>query len=207
MPSFTPPPPTRLGDVPWLQPFPDELLPEAGYEMRETVGLAFITSLQRMPPRQAAALILRDVLDYSTAEVASMLGVTPTVVKGLLQRARASQQPAPAAPPAGSPEEVALVDRFAQAFSVRDMPALLALLTDDAWLSMPPAPHEYQGRAAIEAFLRSSPTWRRDLPLSLTPIKVNTQLAYECSLAGHPAGLLVPTPRGNRIAAVTRFLL
>jgi RNA polymerase sigma-70 factor (ECF subfamily) len=63
MPSFTPPPPTRLGDVPWLQPFPDELLPEAGYEMRETVGLAFITSLQRMPPRQAAALILRDVLD------------------------------------------------------------------------------------------------------------------------------------------------
>ncbi|WP_433366590.1 RNA polymerase subunit sigma-70 [Actinoplanes sp. CA-142083] len=205
-PSFTPPPSSRSGDVPWLQPFPDDLLPDAAYEMRETVGLAFITSLQRMPPRQAATLILRDVLDYSTAEVAAMLGETPTVVKGLLQRARASRAPAPAAPPPGSPEEVALVDRFAEAFSVRDMPALLSLLTDDAWLSMPPAPHEYHGHQAIAAFLRSSPTWRPDLSLRLTPTRVNTQPAYACRLDDAPAGLLVLTLHGDRIAAMTRFL-
>jgi RNA polymerase sigma-70 factor (TIGR02960 family) len=79
-PPFEPPPPTRLGDVPWLQPFPDELLdgipdgapgPEARYQMREAVELAFVTGLQRMPPRQAATLILRDVLGYSTEEAAS----------------------------------------------------------------------------------------------------------------------------------------
>jgi RNA polymerase sigma-70 factor (TIGR02960 family) len=214
-PPFTPPTPTRAGDVPWLQPFPDALLdgvpdtapgPEARYQMREAVDLAFVTSLQRMPPRQAATLILRDVLGYPADEVASMLGVSATAVKGLLQRARAAVGDPAAASPADSPEVVALAGRFARAFSVRDMPALLALLTDDAWLAMPPAPHEYHGPPAIAEFLRSSPTWRPDLPLSLTPTRVNTQPAYACRLAGTDAGLLVLTPRAGRIAALTRFL-
>lgn len=211
-PPFTPPPPSKNGDVPWLQPFPDALLdgvpddapgPEARYQMREAVDLAFVTTLQRMPPRQAATLILRDVLGYSAGEAASMLGVSATAVKGLLQRARAAiGDPAPAA----SADAKTLAEDFARAFAARDMPALLALLTDDAWLSMPPAPHEYHGREAIAGFLRASPTWRPDLPLILTPVKVNTQLGYECALAGRDAGVLVLTPRAGRIAALTRFL-
>ncbi len=216
VPPFTPPEPSRRGDVPWLQPFPDALLdgvpdaapgPEARYQMREAVGLAFVTGLQRMPPRQAATLILRDVLGYSADEVASMLGVTATAVKGLLQRARtAVADPAPPAPPAGSPAEVALTDRFSRAFCVRDLPALLDLLTDDAWLAMPPASHEYHGHEAIAAFLRASTTWRPGPPLRLTATRVNTQPAYVCELDGAPAGLIVLTLRDNRIGALTRFL-
>jgi RNA polymerase sigma-70 factor (ECF subfamily) len=198
-----------------LQPFPDALLdgvpdaapgPEARYQMREAVDLAFVTGLQRLPPRQAATLILRDVLGYSADEVASMLGVSATAVKGLLQRARAAVGAPAAAAPADSPAVVALAGRFARAFSVRDMSALLALLTDDAWLSMPPAPHEYQGHTAIAEFLRASPTWRPGLSLRLTPTRVNTQPAFACHLDDAPAGLLVLTLDANRIAALTRFL-
>ena len=209
-PPFDPPPPTRLSEVTWLQPFPDTLLdgvpdaapgPEARYQMREAVSLAFIAALQRMPPRQAAALILRDVLGYPTDETASLLDTTPTVVKGLLQRARAAT-PAPPEHPA----DPTLPDRFAAAFTARDLPALLALLTDEAWLAMPPAPHEYQGATAIAAFLTASPTWRLSLPLRLTPTKVNTQPSYACFLDNAPAGLLVLTPHHNRVSALTRFL-
>ncbi|WP_433295540.1 RNA polymerase subunit sigma-70 [Actinoplanes sp. CA-030573] len=212
-PPFTPPAPTRLGEVTWLQPFPDELLaavpddapgPEARYQMREAVELAFVASLQRMPPRQAATLILRDVLGYPTDQTASLLDLTPTVVKGLLQRARAAlATPASAASRPADPE---LPARFAAAFTARDLDGLLALLTDDAWLSMPPAPHEYQGRKAIGAFLAASETWRDDLALRLSPTSVNTQPAYACFLDDAPAGLMVLTVRGDRLAALTRFL-
>jgi RNA polymerase sigma-70 factor (ECF subfamily) len=210
VPPFEPPTPTRHGDVPWLQPFPDALLdgvpdtapgPEARYQMREAVELAFITGLQRMPPRQAATLILRDVLGYPTDETASLLDVTPTVVKGLLQRARASL-----GEPSSRPVDPELPGRFARAFSARDLDALLALLTDDAWLSMPPAPHEYQGWSAIATFLTTSATWRADLSLRLTPTRVNTQPAYACVLAGAPAGLIVLTVHDQRITVLTRFL-
>ncbi|GIM93285.1 RNA polymerase subunit sigma-70 [Paractinoplanes toevensis] len=209
VPPFEPPAPSRLGEVTWLQAYPDALLdgvpdtapgPAARYEMREAVSLAFVTGLQRMPPRQAATLILRDVLGYTLSETADLLGVTVTVVKGLLQRARAAQ-----GEPAGAAEQDrALVDRFAQAFSARDLPALLGLLTDDAWLSMPPAPHEYHGREAIAGFLAASPTWRHALRLAET--RANGQPAFACFLDEAPAGLMVLTLRGGRIGALTRFL-
>ena len=89
LPPFDPPEPTRRGDVTWLQPYPDALLDDQLVK-RENIELAFITALQRMPPRQAAALILVDVLDFPNAEAADLLGTTPTAIKGALQRARAS---------------------------------------------------------------------------------------------------------------------
>ena len=169
-PPFQPPEPSRHGDVPWLQPYPDALLehvpdaapgPEARYTAREAVELAFVAALQRLPPRQAAVLVLCDVLGYPLGEVAPMLDTTATAVKGLLQRARTSLFLHRGEPPApGSAQERDLVRRFVEAFTTDDIDTLVTLLTDDAWLAMPPAPHEYHGAAAIASFLRASATWR-----------------------------------------------
>jgi RNA polymerase sigma-70 factor (ECF subfamily) len=222
VPPFDPPEPTRRGDVTWLQPCPDTMLeqiaysapgPETRYHSREAVELAFIAGLQRLPPRQAATLVLRDVLGYSTAEVADMLGTTPTAIKGALQRARAQlDQHRHAERPPVSSQERDLAQRFADAFTTDDIDGIVALLTDDAWLAMPPAPHEYHGAAAIAAFLTASATWRAPRRLRLVPTRANTQPAFACYLAepdertAHPAGLVVLTLRDDRIQAITRFL-
>lgn len=189
VPPFEPPAPSRRGEVTWLQPYPDVWLeqapdqapgPEASYQSRETVELAFIAALQRLPPRQTAALLLCDVLDFSTAEAAAMLDTSPTAVKGLIQRARASlaQQRGPAdhsdLPTPGSPREQDLARRFASAFVADDLDAIVALLTDDAWLAMPPAPHEYHGPEAITAFLSASAGWRGQRQVRLVPTRANT---------------------------------
>ena len=225
VPPFEPPEPTRRGEVTWLQPYPDTLLehlperapgPETRYETREAVELAFVVALQRMPPRQAATLVLRDVLGYPGAEVAGMLGTTETAVKGTLQRARAAldQRRAadrPPAPPPGSTDERRLTRRFAEAFTAGDIEQLVALLTDDAWLSMPPAPHEYHGIPAIADFYRASMGFRGSRRVSLMPTRANTQPAFgsyiaeSAGAAGHPGGLIVLTLTGDRIAAITRF--
>jgi RNA polymerase sigma-70 factor (TIGR02960 family) len=225
VPPFTPPEPSRRGEVTWLQPYPDALLdqlpepapgPEPRYETREAVELAFVVALQRMPPRQAATLVLRDVLGYPGAEVASMLGITEIAVKGALQRARAALDARraagrPPAPPAGSTDERQLTRRFAEAFTAGDIERLVALLTDDAWLSMPPAPHEYHGIPAITDFFRTSMAFRGNRRVSLVPTRANTQPAFSSyfaeshATAAHPAGLIVLTLTGDRIAAITRF--
>ena len=215
-PPFAPPEPSRRSEITWLQPCPDTLLdgladtaagPEARYQVTESVELAFVAALQRMPPRQAAALVLRDVLGFAAGEVASMLDTTPTAVKGALQRARAAldggartTRPSPA-------EERELGRRFAAAFTAADIDGVIALLTDDAWLSMPPAPHEYHGVAAIAAFLGPSFAYQAEFRLELVPTRANGQVAYASYLAGAPAGLLVLTMAGDRIQAVTRFHL
>ena len=150
--AFEPPEPTRLGELTWLEPYPDALLegvadttpgPAARYETRETVTLAFLATLQRLPPRQRAALVLRDVLGFHSAEVASMLDQSEVSVNSALQRARATletlQPPRPdRAPPPHSPAERELVGAFADAFESGDIDRVVALLTDDAWLTMPP---------------------------------------------------------------------
>jgi RNA polymerase sigma-70 factor (ECF subfamily) len=220
VPPFRPPEPTRRGDLPWLQPFPDALLelvpdaapgPAARYQMCEAVELAFVAGLQRLPPRQTAVLILRDVLGYDTAEVAGLLNTSPTAVKGALQRARHTLAAAsPPAPSAGSVGELA--GRFARAFAVGDIAAILALLTDDAWLAMPPAPHEYHGIPAVGGFLEVSGAWRAGQEMRLIPAGANRQPAFACYLAepgaasAAPAGLIVLTLRGDRIVGLTRFL-
>ena len=160
VPPFQPPEPSRRGEITWLQPYPDALLdgiadtapgPEARYQAMEAVELAFVSALQRMPPRQAATLVLRDVLGFPAGEVADMLDTTPTAVKGALQRARAAldHDAATRAPRPGADQERVLGRRFAEAFIAADIEGVVALLTDDAWLSMPPAPHEYHGIDAI----------------------------------------------------------
>jgi RNA polymerase sigma-70 factor (TIGR02960 family) len=223
VPPFRPPEPSERGEITWLQPYPDSLLegiadtapgPDARYQATETVELAFVAGLQRMPPRQAATLVLRDVLGFAGDEVASMLGTSPTAVKGTLQRARAARPERtgePARP--GSARERELARRFAEAYVAADIDGVIALLTDDAWLSMPPAPHQYHGVAAIAAMLAASFRHRGDRRMYLVPARANTQAA----LAGYvsdpaagvavPSGLFVLTMAGDRIRGATRFHL
>lgn len=226
-PPFEPPEPTRSGEATWLQPYPDTLLdqiadttprPEVRYQVKESIELAFIAGLQKLLPRQAATLVLRDVLGYSTAEVGAMLNTSETAIKGTLQRARSTlDRHRPAAdhertPPPDSAQERDLSRRFADAFTADDIDGVIALLTDDAWLSMPPAPHEYQGAVAIAAFLRAGATWRPGRHHRLVSIRANTQPAFGCYLTddeeatAYPAGLIVLTLAGNRIRTITRFL-
>jgi len=159
------PEPTRLGEVPWLSPYPDVLLdglpdqapgPEARYESREAISLAFVTALQLLPPNQRAVLLLRDVLGYRAREAADLLGLTEDAITSALKRARATldaARPSGPPPPApGGPDERALLDRFVAAFTDGDVDALVALMTDDVWVRMPPLPFEYHGAVAAHRF-------------------------------------------------------
>jgi len=227
-PEQTPPPPqpTRLAESVWLEPYPDVLLedlpdrserPEARYEAREAIGLAFVAALQRLPPRQRAVLVLRDVLAFRAAEVAEMLGVTEVSVNRALQRARATLERAvppgqrDVAPLPGSREERELVGRFTAAFEAGDVPGVVALLSDDALLTMPPAPLEYQGADAIGQFLSTVPAGGELERFRLVPTRANGQPAFGCYLrdqhapVAHAYGLMVLTLRGNRVAAITGF--
>lgn len=222
---FAVPPPSRRSEVTWLQPWPEpsdrldsgaSSDPEDDYLARETVELAFLVALQTLPPKQAAVLLLCDVLTFSTAEAASMLDTTATSVKGVLQRARRSI----ASPeishrrhrPADPTHERDLARRFAAAFTADDIDAVIALLTDDAWLAMPPASQEYHGGAAISAFFRASADWRSGRRFHLVATRANTQPAFGCYLADQPGdrlhftGLIVLSLRQDRVAGITRFL-
>jgi RNA polymerase sigma-70 factor (TIGR02960 family) len=216
VPPFAPPEPSRWGEVTWLQPYPDAWLPGPAeqYEARESIELAFIAALQRIPARQTAAVVLCDVLGFSGAEVAAMLDITATSVKGLLQRGRAAlaaggAEVAGEVGGVGLAGERELAERFARAFSADDVPAVVALLTDDAWLAMPPAPHEYHGAAAIAAFLQASVDARAagsGQRFVLRPWRFNGQVGFECALGRSDAGIVVLSLRGERICGVTRFL-
>jgi RNA polymerase sigma-70 factor (ECF subfamily) len=224
VPQVEPPEPTRLGEVVWLQPYPDAQLegvidvppgPEARYEQAEAISLAFVAALQVLPPRQLAVLILRDVLGFHASEVAGMLDSTVASVNSALKRARASLQrrypPAPdhEPPPAAcSPPEEAIAAKFVSAYSAADLDALVALLTDDVFISMPPIPFEYQGRdVAARFFGRIFGAGRR---FDLVPTRANGQPAFGAYLHApdgtrHGTGLFVLTLSGDRICALTRF--
>jgi RNA polymerase sigma-70 factor (TIGR02960 family) len=224
VPKVQPPEPTRLGEILWLEPYPDTLLegavdapvgPEARYEQTEAISLAFVTALQVLPPRQLAVLVLRDVLGFQASEVAEMLGSSVESVTSALKRARASLQrrqtptgtPEPP-PPAYSPSEDAIVGRFVSAWEAADLDALVALLTDDVFMSMPPMPFEYEGRDVVAGFCASIfGTGRR---FDLVPTRANGQPAFgayvrDANGVGHGVGLYVLTLAGDRICAMTRF--
>ena len=147
-----------------------------------------------------------------------MLESSEASVKGALQRARAAlAQRRPAAdhqrtPLPHSTRERELTRRFADAFQADDVDSLVGLLTDDAWLTMPPAPHQYRGVTAIASFLRASAAWRGGRRFRLVPTRANTQPAFGCYLddalgqVAHAAGLIVLTLEGERISAIARFL-
>ncbi|MGH2459455.1 MAG: sigma factor-like helix-turn-helix DNA-binding protein, partial [Chloroflexota bacterium] len=188
--------------------------PEARYELTEAISLAFVIALQLLPPRQRAALILRDVLGYHATEVAEMIEATVESVTSALKRARASlrryQTDREPAPSAGSLAEQALVARLAQAYQDGDVEALVTLLTDDVVISMPPVPFEYHGRELAARFI-ATVMFRPGRTYDLVPTRANGQLAFGSYLrdsAGgvrHAAGLLVLTLAGNRIRGLTRF--
>jgi RNA polymerase sigma-70 factor (TIGR02960 family) len=221
--TFEPPEPTRLGEVTWLEPYPDTLAaladtaagPEARYEAHEAISLAFVTALQLLPPRQRAVLILRDVLDFSAREVAGLLEVTEQSVTSALRRARATlarELPSPArpAPPPGSPAEQALLSRLIRAFENADVDALVALLADDVWVRMPPVPLEYQGRELARNFF-ATVAFRQGRRYRLIPARANGQPAFGGYLrdprshVAHASGLFVITVAGHQISAITRF--
>jgi RNA polymerase sigma-70 factor (TIGR02960 family) len=224
--SFPRPEPTRRTEPIWLEPYPDVLLegvadeapgPEARYEAREAVALGFVAGLQHLAPRQRAVLVLRDVLGFRAGEVADMLEVSEASVSSALQRARSAfETRLPAgdrehAPLPRSPSERDLVGRFVDAFESGDVDSVVALLTDDAWLTMPPDPREYQGHPSIAAFLAELMTWVGPDGIRLVPTRANAQPAFGYYLRdsrspiAHAGGLLVLTLEGDQISVITRF--
>jgi RNA polymerase sigma-70 factor (ECF subfamily) len=224
VPNVQPPEPTGLGEVVWLEPYPDALFegaidmplgPEARYETTEAVSLAFVAALQVLPPRQIAVLILRDVLGFHAREVAGMLDSSVESVNSALKRARASleqrlrrdadREPPPAA---SSPGENALVAKFVRAWESANLNALVALLTDDVFISMPPMPFGYEGRDVVAGFCAS--LFDAGRRFDLVPTRANAQPAFGAYLRAptgirHGTGLYVLTLAGDRIRAMARF--
>jgi RNA polymerase sigma-70 factor (TIGR02960 family) len=215
------PDPTGLGEVPWLQPYPDDLLeglpdrapgPEARYESREAISLAFVTAVQLLPPNQRAVLLLRDVLGYRASETAMILGLTEDAVTNALKRARARMDAAraPRPPAPGGPEERALLDRFVAAFTDSDVDALVSLMTGDAWVRMPPLPFEYRGTEAVRRFFTAIDAHRRQIG-RMVPVRANGQPGWgeyvRDPVTGglHLAGILTIALAGDRIYEITRF--
>jgi RNA polymerase sigma-70 factor (TIGR02960 family) len=219
------PEPTQWNEPLSLEPYADVLLegiaddalgPDARYETREAISLAFIVGLQHLPPQQRAVLVTRDVLGFRAGEVAEMLGTSEASVNSLLRRAREafeSRLPATGrdrAPLPDSKLEREIVGRFADTVEAGDIDGMVALLTDDAWLTMPPLPHAYQGRAAIGTFLRGAEE-RRGVSLRLLPTRANGQPAFGCYLPvpegdlAHAFALFVLTLERDQISAITWF--
>ncbi|MGW4527676.1 sigma-70 family RNA polymerase sigma factor [Amycolatopsis sp. NPDC004378] len=156
-------------EIPWLQPFPDARLDDPGLRLarRGTLRLALLAAMQTLPPKQRAVLILRDVLEFSAAEVAGFLDTTSAAVNSALQRARAglgdlSADEVPE--PADSAVE-AVLDRYVRAFERADVAGLVELLTGDVVMEMPPVPLWFRGRENYGRFLdrlfaMRGPDWR-----------------------------------------------
>jgi RNA polymerase sigma-70 factor, ECF subfamily len=212
------PEPSRTGEVLWLEPYPDRLLegladrapgPDARYEAREAISLAFLTALQLLPPRQRAVLILRDVLGFHAAEVAQILETSEESVTSALKRARTTiqrrlpdREPAPAP---GSAAERALVERFTRAFEASDVNGVVALLTEDVLFTMPPLPFEWLGRNPAGRFLSAMWDALGSRP-RLVATRANGQPAFALDGGAHGSlGLLVLTVAGPSVSAITRF--
>jgi RNA polymerase sigma-70 factor (TIGR02960 family) len=200
----------------WLEPYPDALIgdvesgPEARYEAREAIALSFVAGLQRLPTQQRAALVLRDVLGFSAAEVAEMLDTTPASVNSALQRARAgldaSRDPDRVTLPR-SRHEAETVERFVDALQRGDLEQVVALLTDDARLTMPPEPFEFRGPRAIADFL----SWAWGDDVKVVPTRANNAPAFgyyrsDPHAAVHRAGgIFVVSVEGEQLSSLTRF--
>jgi len=205
----------------WLEPFPDPgqttVSPEARYELRESLELAFVVALQHLPPLQRAVLILREVAGFSAQEAAEQLGTSVPAINSALQRARAAAQdrlPAQSQQVTlrslGDTRVKTLAERYADAIERGDTDTLISMLTIDATWSMPPAPTWYLGHAAIAEFMRDyvfHVDWRHQAT------EANGQLAVGCYIFDPERGTYVAsvldvlTLRGDKIAGVDGFHL
>jgi len=227
MPGVDLPEPTRVGEALWLEPWPDRLLagvpdvapgPDARYETKESISLAFVTALQLLPARQRAVLILRDVMGFRAGEVARVLESTEESVTSALKRARgtvrrhlpASGHGGEGAPEPHSAAEHELVERFTRAFEAGDVEGIVALLAEDVLLAMPPIPFEWVGSVPAADFFTA--TWTAlGVPPRLVATRANGQPAF--ALYAHDPrageyralGLLVLTLTARGVSAITRF--
>lgn len=226
LPGLNPPEPSGLSEVVWLEPYPDVLLegaavsvsgPDARYEAAEAISLAFVTAVQLLPPRQRAVLILRDVLGFAGREVATMLECTELSAASALKRARATlrrelgttgrSRPAPAP---NSPAEQRLVAEFTAAYASGDVQRVIALLTEDILMVMPPLPLQYRGRELATQF-HTAVIFRQGRTYRMVPTRANGQPAFGMYTQDphapilHANGLMVLTLSGGQISALTRF--
>jgi RNA polymerase sigma-70 factor, ECF subfamily len=189
----------------WVRPLPDALLgdPAEVAAQRDTIRLAFVVALQRLPPRQRAVLILREVLAFSAAEVAGLLGTTVASANSALQRARATiRRPVPAEPLTGEHRE--LLARYVDAFERHDVAALTALLHEDATMSMPPFPWWLRGRAGIAAAFAHADFCEG---ARLVPTSVNGSPAFgQYGSDGAPFALVTVDVRRSGITSLTTHL-
>ena len=209
-------PGTPVADTVWIEPYPDDLLLDAGYEQRESVELAFIAALQHLPAQQRAVLILRTVLGFSAREVADALDTSVASVNSALQRARKTiddklpeRSQLKTLRTVGDARLTEIVEEYMAALQAGDVDRVMALLTDTSTWSMPPLPVWFRGREAIAAFLADYPLqerWRH------VPTRANGQLAVGCYIwdearEGYFIGVLdVLTLRGELVDEVTAFL-
>jgi RNA polymerase sigma-70 factor (TIGR02960 family) len=222
-PADSPHPAESFAEIAWLEPYPDLLLeglidvepgPEARYEAKEAIALAFVSGLQHLAPRQRAVLVLRDVLGFHADEAADMLGVSEASVNSALQRARGALERrlpprqdrlALPRPSAGSD----LMTRFADAFERDDIDGVVALLTEDAVVSMPPEPEWHQGRAAVLRFLRRRLRRRKPQDWRFVATGANGQPAYAYYLQDADgwvrSGIFVVGVRSDGVESITRF--
>jgi len=221
------PEPNGQGEVLWLEPYPDVMLdqlpddvpgPEARYEARESISLAFVRAVQLLPARQRAVLILRDVLGFHAAEVAAMLDSSQESVTSALKRARATldgrlerDADRDPPPPPGSDTERKLVEAVTHAFVTADVDALVTLLSDDVRFAMPPLPLEYEGRDLAARFLTATFGARGGRKLRIVPTRANGQPALG-AYALEPGdnvyrskGVLVLELTGEQVSDITRF--
>ena len=217
------PPDAAATEISWLEPIPADyfsdasLDPAAAYSMAESVKLAFIATLQTLPPRQRAVLILRDVLGWSAAETANALDMSPGAASSALHRARqrvakthhASGIDAVAESDLSDPGVIRLLDAYVRAWERDDIDGLVATLREDVRLAMPPSPSWFAGRVDVVEFLRTW-IWPQG-SYRLTPTSANAQPAYVMSLRGpdgaeQQLGIMVLTLSGARISAIDCFM-
>jgi RNA polymerase sigma-70 factor (ECF subfamily) len=213
-------------EIAWLEPYPDTLLegiadttpgPDARYEQHEAVQLAFVAAIQHLPARQRAVLLLRDVLGWTAAETAVLLDASVPSVNSALQRARATlgkRLPNDRAPGKAPPDDRqrVLLERYVQTWESADLDGFVALLREDAILSMPPHPQWYLGPAAIRRFLSyawsaGGPGGRRFLPTAANGQPAFALYAHGRTATDFPAhSIWLPTLRGDAIAGLTGFI-
>jgi RNA polymerase sigma-70 factor, ECF subfamily len=212
-------------ELAWLEPYPDTALagvaepapgPDTRYEMRESVQVAFIAAIQNLPPRQRAVLLLRDVMSWSASESAELLDTTVAAVNSALQRARgtlAKRFPhgRPGEPSTPSEEQRAILERYVRAWEHSDLDGFVALLKEDAVLSMPPWREWYDGREAIRMFFSTAFAVAGEGAFRLVPTAANGQPAF-AQYTGGPEELDCPrrviqvlTIEDGEIAALTFF--